>query len=299
MVRPLLAFVLAPFLALPSLASAQGSGGVANSGMGQGEARISSRSDVRLSMESMPGTGGSSMSALGTRVGARMATIRGCYETVVAEHPTVTGRLRMRVLLEDGHPGAAVEVDEDAVNDAGLVRCVTEALESIDCSRLRRPTRAIVQLEMGNTAAAGARVARARAQEARQVSITIDSDGNASSTGNAPGRGVAFTVTGEGRESVPAVTAAHRAVLTSIPGLLDCHRRASRRGQSPVGEIRARMVIREGRPPVSRVSRSTVEESRTRPCINRVLRGIQQRTDEGRGNVELRIQFTEAAPVAN
>src|SRR5690606_12725738 len=99
--------------ALASPAAAQG--GVANSGMEQGEARITSRSDVRLSMESLPGTSGAAVTALGQRVGAKMAQIRRCYEQRVEEDPTVVGTLRLRFLLEAlGRP--RVEIDRDDVD---------------------------------------------------------------------------------------------------------------------------------------------------------------------------------------
>ncbi|MEC7524166.1 MAG: hypothetical protein VYE22_30070 [Myxococcota bacterium] len=289
---------LLPALALLTfapLAHAQGHGGVARSGMGQGEARISSRSDVRLSMESMPGTSGAAVGALGQRVGQRMAQIRGCYETVVEENPTVVGTLRLRVLLE-GRGRPTVEVDRDGVNDAGLVRCITRELTQIDHDGLRRPTRAVVQLEMGNTAAAGAERAAARAQEAAQVTIQIDADGNATSSGGSDDRGVRFTVIGDGRESAPVVQSAHRSLLTVLPGLMDCRRRAGRRGQSPEGELAVTLLLRDGRVPSARVGRSTVESERARGCVSRVLRRFQQRA-EASGRVRVRIAFAEAQEV--
>ena len=280
----------------PSVALGQGDEGVARSGMGQGEARISSRSDVRLSMESMPGTSGATMSTLGTRVGAQMRTIRGCYETTVEEDPSVTGTLRLRLLLpERGRPD--VEIDRDGVGDATLVGCVTRALGGIDAAGIDRPSGAVVQLEMGNSSAEGAERARTRAQQAQQVQVTIDGDGNATSSGGAPDRGVRFTVVGQGRESAPAVVAAHRALSTALPGLLDCHRRSGRRGHSAEGEIRATMAVRDGRPPQSRVTRCGLTHPRARGCLNRVLRGIERRSDGGTGRVEIQLHFAEPAPI--
>jgi len=291
-------------LLCPAVAAAQGEGGVANSGMGQGEARISARSDIRLSMESMPGTSGASVSALGTRVGQRMTQLRTCYEETLSEDPTVRGTMRLRVLLDsDGAPN--VEVDRDDTESRDLQRCITRTLRSIDTSRLRRPTRAIVQLEMANSAAEGAERAAVRAQEARQVSVEIDGDGNAVSRGGTPDGRVRFTVTGEGRESAGAVVAAHRALLTVLPGLLDCRRRAGRRGRSSGGEARATMRVRDGRPPAARVTRCTLGEGnerlarRSRGCLNRALRGIAQRSRGGTGAVTVDMTFSEAEDVEN
>lgn len=281
--------------ALPSAAAAQGHGGVASSGMGQGEARISSRSDVRLSMESLPGTSGAAVSALGTRVGGRMAQIRGCYEETVSENPTVRGTLRLRLLLERrGRPN--VEVDRDAVNDAGLVRCISRQLQAIDTARLQRPTHAVVQLELANSAARGAERAATRAEQARQVQITIDGDGNPTTSGGTPDGRVRFTVTGRGRESANVVADGYRSLMQVLPGLMDCRRRAGRRGRSPAGDLSVQLQMREGRPARSRVTRSTVPNERTRGCVSRVLRRIEHRAS-GSGRVTAQIHYTEAEAV--
>jgi hypothetical protein len=288
---------LALTLFASSAAAQGGHGGVSGSGIGQGEARITSRSDVRLSMESLPGTGSAAMTALGQRVGARMATIRGCYEARVAENPTVTGTLRLRWLLDAQGP-ARVEIDRDEVGDAPVRTCITRALEGLDASGLARPTRAVVQLQLANTAARAAEQTAERAQEAQQVTLSTDADGNPTSSGGTTEGHVRFTLTGEGAASGPAVAAAHRGVLSVLPGLLDCRRRAGRRGRSPGGELSAVLQVQPGRSPTSRVTASTVPNEQTRTCVSRVLGRIEHRATEGRGNVRARIQFAPSDDVS-
>lgn len=269
---------------------AHAQGGVGSSGMGQGQARIAARSDVRLSMESLPGTNGATMSALGQQVGGHMRQLRECYEETVSERPTVQGTLRMRFELRE-RGGPAVSVDNHDVEDAGLIACVTRQLRQVDCGSIRRPAGAIVQLELSNTAAGGVAESARRSQERREVQVTVDGDGNPSATGGVPRRGVRFTVTGEGRDATPAVVAAHRVLTTAMPGLTDCRRRAARRRQDPTGEISVTMRVRGGRPTVSRVTRSTVEEERTRRCVGRVLGRVQTRAEAGSSTVQARILF--------
>ncbi len=290
--RNLFSFALTLAVAAPAAAQ----GGVAGSGMGQGEARITSRSDVRLSMESMPGTSGAAVTLLGQRVGARMPQVRGCYEQRVEEDPTVTGTLRLRWQLE-ARGAPRVEVDRDAVNDAAVLRCITRVLAGVDTAQMTRPTRAIVQLVLGNTAARGAEQAAERAQEAQQVTLSADADGNPTSTGGTPDGRVRFTVTGRGRDSAQTVAAAHRALLTSLPGLMDCRRRAGRRGRSPGGDLSATMQVRTGQPPTGRVTRSTVPNERTRGCVDQVMSRIEHRPTEGRGTVSVEIHFEPATDV--
>lgn len=269
---------------------------VAAQQMGQGEARITSRSDVRLSMESMPGTSGAMVTLLGQRVGARMAQVRGCYEERIEEDPTVTGTLRLRWLLE-GRGRPRVEVDQDGVNDATVLRCITRVLSGIETAQLTRPTRAIVQLQLANSAARGAERAAVRAQEAQQVALTTDANGNPQSTGGTPDGRVRFTITGRGRNAAQTVAAAHRAVLTSLPGLMDCRRRSARLGRAPGGDLSATMQVRTGRAPTTRVTRSTVPNERTRGCVSNVMGRIEHRPTEGNGNVAIEIHFEPADAV--
>ncbi len=289
------ALVALAILGLAAPAAAQG--GVSNSGMGQGEARITSRSDVRLAMESMPGTPGAAVSALGQNVGAKMPDLRRCYSERVEENPTVTGTLRLRYLLAN-RGAARIEVDRDDVHDREVVQCITRVLGRVETRGLTRPTRAIVQLQLANTAAEGVRNAAERATQAQQVTLTNDDQGNPSSSAGTPDRGVRFTVAGRGARSGPAVVAAHRALLTALPGLMDCRRRSARQGRAPGGDLTATMQVRAGAAPVSRVTASTVPNERTRGCVQRVLGAIEQRPTEGRGNVRVQIHFEPADQVA-
>lgn len=291
---PLTATIAA--LAFPALALAQGPGGVANSGMGQGEARISARSDIRLSMESLPGTNGAQVSALGGRVGARMSALRTCYTDILAQNPTVTGTLRMRVLLDAGTRPPRVEVDRDGTGHAPLVRCVSRTLAGLDATGLTRPTHAIVQLEMQNTAAAGVEASAERAQQAAAVPIEIDGDGNATSSGGTPDGHVRFRVVGRGREAAGAVTAGHRAIFSALPGLLDCRRRAGRRGGSSEGETRIAMTVRDGRAPTSRVTSNTLPGTTTARCLTRTLGAIAP-TEGGSGSVTVIVTYAPAETI--
>jgi hypothetical protein len=290
----LLSGLFASLIAAP--AAAQRVGGVGNSGMGQGEARIVSRSDVRLSMESMPGTGAAAVGALGQRVGARMADLRRCYEERVEEDPTVTGTLRMRFLLENrGAP--RIEMDNDGVRDRAVVQCITRVLERVESRELARPTRAIVQLVLSNTAAQGVRNAQQEAQRAQEVTITNDAQGNPTASGGTEDRRVRFTVSAQGRNARENVTAAHRALMTALPGLMDCRRRSGRGGNAPGGDLIAMLTIRRNNTPTARVTNSTVPNERTEGCVGRALDQMTHEPTEGGGRVEARIHFEPATPV--
>lgn len=278
-------------LALASLARAQGGhGGVSNSGMGQGEARISSRSDVRLAMESLPGTSGAAVSALGQRVATRMQQIRTCYDQVVEVRPTVVGMLRLRFSLgERGQP--QVELERNSVSDREVVECISRELRNLQCNGLPRPAHAVVALTLSNTAARGAGEAAQAARSAQQVQTTADAQGRPTAEGSAEDGRVRFTLTGPAAGTDAAVAAGQRAMMSALPGLLDCRRRAGRRNQDPSGEMSITLTIRPSRAVASRVSRSTVADERAQRCVAQALERITDRPDAGSANVDVVLRF--------
>ena len=57
------------------------------------EGRISTRSDVRMSIEGAPGTGGKKLEALAKHLGTPLGDVKRCYAEVVKAHPEVVGSL--------------------------------------------------------------------------------------------------------------------------------------------------------------------------------------------------------------
>lgn len=293
--KPLLfVFCLSAVCALdaPLATAQQPAPGVAGSGMGQGEARLTSRSDVRLAMESGGGTDRAAITELGERVGQRMAQIRQCYERTVAADPTVTETMRIRFRLRRrGNPNLRVLDAEHG--HRSLHRCVLTALRRVNVRSLPRPAEATIRLEFGNTAAEGARRAAARAEVATQVTIEETGRGRFRSQGGTPDGRVRFEVRGRGRRSAAAITAAHRALLDALPGLMDCRRRCHRRTGSSAGDVRATMRVRPRARPSAQIRSTTLRWPRARPCVNRVLNAIQRRDPAARGALQVTITFSE------
>lgn len=273
-------------LTLPSL-TAHAQESVAGSGMGQGEAAITARSDVRLSMESVPGTSGARLAAIGRAVGARMAQLRQCYHEAVAARPTVQGTLRMRITLAEGARTPAIEVAEDGVHDAGTVDCVRAQLGQIAIADIERPASALVVLVLANSAAAGTAQAAERAAEEGVVTVTRTS-GRPEASGEAPG--VRFVVRGEASASDELVAEAQRVMRASVAGMMDCRRRASRR-HSPEGRIDISFDMRPGQPLVVRVVRTTVHDERSSACLVTALQREHRLPAQGPATLEAEIHF--------
>lgn len=255
--------------------------------MGQGHAHITTRSDVRLSMESVPGTSAVRLSALGRSIGAGMSAMRTCYGEVIAARPTVVGTMRLRVSL--GERGAPeIEILEDGPNDRELSTCIRGVIARQDVSEVGRPAAAIVVLEMQNTAARGAAETAARAETAAEIPIARE-EGRPLARGEAPG--VRFLVRGAADTADALVAEGMRVVRSQIAGMLDCRRRAGRRGMDPSGTIDLRMRMAQGRAPAMDVVATTVRDERAPVCLERALERPQHRPESGPATLEVRVEF--------
>lgn len=270
------------------VAAAQGSGGVARSGMDQGEARIRTRSDVRLGIESGPGTSGQRLQEMARAVSSKLGDIRECYGRVTAEDPTIVGEYQLTVSLP--HRGRVqIEKTADTVDNDDLERCVERAIQRADYAGVGRPANVRVQLGFGNTAAAGAEEAARRRAEGSRVEVIRDDQGNLTASGGIPSGEVRFTVTAPGSTDPQTVAAMHRSVRSNIAGLLDCRRRAGRRNMDPSGEIELQIAVSARGRARTRTVRSTVEDSRAPTCVSRSLsRARFERAAAGRARLRLR-----------
>jgi hypothetical protein len=248
--------------------------------LGQGEARITARSDVRMEIATGPGTRRSELADLGGAVGGKLAAVRGCYAERVRENPSVQGRLVVQVTALSSGRGQ-VEVTRDELSDGAVRSCTLDALRTVDLSGTRSSSSILVTFTFTNSAAEGhERMEERRAAEA-EVTLESGPDGQLRARGGVATGEVRFQVLGpaQRREGIPLV---HQAVRTAIPGLLDCRRRATRRGDSPAGEIRAVLVVGgNGRARVPRVE-STVVDPHSGRCVQRVLERAHY-VREGRG----------------
>jgi hypothetical protein len=280
---PLLALTCA---LVPHGAVAQGPGGVARSGMGQGQARISTRSDVRMGIESGPATSGQRLSAMAGALTARMGEVRTCYERTTADNPSVAGSLRIRTMLPRRGPVRLAAVD-DSVEHPPLTLCVLRALRGASWGGIERPANVFVKLDFNNTAAAGSQEASRRHDAAQAVRVERDAQGALVARGGTPGGEVTFEIKSR-TASEASLAAAQRTVRGRIGGLLDCRRRAGRRGASPVGTATIRMRVLGGHPTLQ-----TRQATLPNPeCISRILTRARF-PREATGRYGLTVHFSE------
>jgi hypothetical protein len=267
--------------------SASAQEGVAGSGMGQGHASVSTRSDVSVSLESVPGTSGARIAVLGRSVTQNIAEVRRCYAESVSQRPGVHGRLRLRLDMGPSGPGTT-SVVEDAVADAPLLTCVRGVLAGLALDASLRPASAIVVLDFDNSAAQGAAAVAERQAEADAVAVSRES-GRPEASGD--GNMVHFVVRGAPETTDEVVADALRVVRSQVPGLLDCRRRASRRGRSPEGTLTLSLALRPGAAPAATAGASTVADPLAPRCVATSLGQAHRRPVTGPATVELEVRF--------
>jgi hypothetical protein len=246
--------------------------------------RITTRSDVKMSIEGVPGTSGAKLAALAKTLSAPLGAAKACYANVVKEHPEVVGMLHVE--LELPREGKLLVRAPEAKGElAPMKACVDTAFGKLDVSAVPRPAGARVALALTNTAASAVDEVRSKEQTATQVSITEAADGRFSSHGQSTEGEVSFDITARDKTTVEKL---HNVVRAALPGLFDCRRRASKLA-SPAGDLAFALDPKGG---VS-AGKSSVANERAPTCVGSVLKRASGRP---KAAADVVIHFAAAAP---
>lgn len=229
--------------------------------------KITSRSDVKLTIEGVPGTSGSKLQGLAEAMMHPLGDVQRCYADLITEHPEAAGSLALDVQLpREGKlvvnaPGATGPL-------APMHKCIDKAIAKIDVALVPRPAGAKVTLELNNSSAGSAAEVRRREESAGEVDIETGDDGVLHAHGQAVQGQVAFDVSA--REKA-AVEQTYKLVRDALPGLFDCRRRASKKG-SPAGAIALRLKAGG----VIDVASSSVPNERAPTCAVAALKRVRK-----------------------
>src|SRR5690349_12327156 len=88
-----------------TLVGVAGTGPVGSAQAQVGEhGKITTRSDVKMSIEGSTGTSSQKLDALAKSMGTPLAEVKRCYGELVKEHPEVVGQLTVQLSLLEGKP---------------------------------------------------------------------------------------------------------------------------------------------------------------------------------------------------
>jgi hypothetical protein len=246
--------------------------------------RISTRSDVKMSVEGVPGTSGKKLEAVAKTLGGPLAAAKACYGELVKEHPEVVGTFHVE--LEHPKEGKLLVRAPDATKElAPMKKCVDQAFGKLDWAEVPRPAGVRLVLELTNSAAGSVAEVRKQEAQAGMVEVTEDPDGTLHSHGKSTEGEVTFDLRAKDRVVLEQL---HKAVRDSLPGMFDCRRRASKLA-SPEGDLQftqdAKGTITAGP--------STVKNERAPTCVTGVLK---RATHRPKAAAKLTIHFAPPAP---
>jgi hypothetical protein len=257
--------------------------------MGQGEANINVRADIKLSIQGTRATPADRVQLLTDAVSGQMAGMRTCYYDLVAKHPTTVGSLAIRITLDPGKD-PDFELKESGGTEPALTKCVRKSLEKAPLRKIPRPAAAIVTLQFDNSRAKGQEAMEQRAAVADKVVVAEREGGYEANWASGDGK-VAFNV--RSAKSSAAVEAALRTLRDSYAGFADCRRRSQKDGKSPKGELAVSVQLQHGGKAAAKVESSTVAHERAVPCVERVMKRLKFGGAPAAQRVDVRVAFSE------
>ena len=257
----LTAFVL-PLAAAGSAAAQSGS-------MGQGEANISVRSDVTLSVKGTGGTSSERLSKLAQSVSDELGEIRTCYRQLVRDAPEVMGKVRLKLRLDrEGNKDKKPELEVLAQSPGAepLLDCVRKVLVAAKYTDVGRPASAFLSMTFDNSRARGQAEMVERAAELAHVDVRDTLSGQREARWATEGDEVQFRVRADPSEPQDAVGVVMNWIRRHYAAFLDCRRRSEQGGKSPEGDIEIELSVdARGRAKV-KYGTVTVLHKRARTC---------------------------------
>lgn len=269
--------------------------GVASSGMEQGEAVISVRTDVRVSMKGTRGATKKQVTAIGEAIRSKIQQLKICYGKLVSEDPAAAvGAFRLVISFKAKNDRPGLEFPRAGSSHAGLEKCIRKSLGTASLERADRPAAAILMLDFTNTRARGQELMEKASDPTSSVDVQTAGDGSLTASWKTENGKMAFQVAGKppsaDRDTVAAVLSGLRRAFGSF---LDCRRRAGKRGMSPAGKTVSEVrLMRGGRASAKNLS-STLKLAPAATCIERVYRRLEFEGTKARSRVKVTVDFYE------
>jgi hypothetical protein len=263
--------------------------------MEQGEAMISVRSDVRLSMKGTRGATKSQVTAIGEAIRSEMQRLKLCYGKLVAQDPAAAvGAFRFVISFLDKKKLPVLEFPGKGPRHAGLEECIRNSLGKASLDRDHRPAAAILMLHFSNTRARGEALMNEASDPTNSVEVKTAPDGSLGASWKNKNGGLSFEVTARPKDANRDTVAAVLSGLKSRFGsFLDCRRKAGKRGTSPAGKTVSDVrVLPRGKVKAKTLS-STLKLARAATCIEKVYKRLQFEGAAPRSRVRVTVEFFE------
>lgn len=263
--------------------------------MSTADARIGVHAAVQLAIRGTGGTPRRHLDELASQVQQQLPGLRACYRALVQDRPAAEGAYRVTVQLS-AQEAPKLAIESRGGSDPALGACVQSAFDKATFGSVPRPAAAVVVVQAQNSGAAGSRLTSRPVEDDLVVETGEPSD---DPTGpriqgrwSAPDGQIALAVhtvaAGEPGDT-EAVTDALRALRASFASLLDCRRRAGRRGASAVGSVRIELQPHGAAPRLASSGGSTLSD-RAQSCV---MAAIQRRPVRVHRALEATVRFQD------
>jgi hypothetical protein len=258
--------------------------------MGQGEAAISVRSDVTLSVKGTGGTSSERLAKLGQAVSDQMGDIRTCYRKLVASAPEVMGKVRLKLRLEkDKKP--ELEVMEQTGGSEPLLKCVTQVLARAKYADVGRPASAFLAMTFDNSRARGQAEMVQQSAKMAHVAVHDTISGQREAVWSTQGDEVQFRVRADPAQPDDAVSVAMAWIRQHYAGFLDCRRRCEQGGISPEGDIEIHVAVDSRGHAKATYGKVTVSHPRAKTCTEQMFKHIPFEKPSAPAQVKLDVHF--------
>ena len=256
-------------------------------GMGQGEAQINVRSDVKLGVQGTGGTKAEYVRQLADAAGDLMPDIRNCYAEMVKRQPSIVGTFAVRLTLAKGAK-PKVEIKQKRGDHPPLGECLEKVVSKGHYEDVGLPAAAVLTLDFDNTRAEGHQKMEALSAD-DSIPTQPEGDGFAATWREPDGR-LSFHVSGKSEPAVERMTAALR---DNFAGFLDCRRRAQK-NESPQGHTLVTVQTQRKGELKADVRSTTVKlEKRVLPCLSRAFRRMKPTQAPAGQLVNIDIEFND------
>lgn len=265
--------------------------GVANSGLEQGEAMVSVRSDVRLAIKGIRATLSDRLAGMTGAVSGRMPAIRECYSKVVATRPATVGGIRAVIVLAPDSGAPSIEMSQIDGADGELSTCVGKVLRQLDLRAVERPAAVEITLTFGNSRAQG-QAQSEQHQAAFVANVERKPDGIVVGHWRTDGGEIEFSLEVREPDGEDLASALVGAVRAAFSGFVDCRRRAARHGMSSAGEIVVDLRVGRDGKVAGHTVRATVEDQKRTPgCVEKAASRLELEPQRRAARAVLNVHF--------
>jgi hypothetical protein len=287
----LLSFLCGLFLGVTARAECPCKGGVQQSGMDQGQAKIAVQSNLRISIKGERATSAERVDAVGKAVQAKTAQLKACYESQFKSDPTAVGAVEVLLSFTETSSRPELDIRPNAGFTKDMLSCLRRLLASATLPQNERPASALATLAFSNSRAQGEQAMQDRkSQSADTEPVAVNAAGKLEGVWSSPDHKITFTTNADKAEPKQSVAAAQQALRKSLGAFLDCRRKAAKGGADPSAQT-AVAVSWYGSRTEAAIESTTLTKDQAVTCMKKIFKRLKIENGPEQGRLSVTVSF--------